>query len=372
MIISKIFTLILITVFAILHQRSGPTFANIHALCPFGGLESLYQVLAKGTFITKIYPGTIVLFGATILMALIINRGFCSWICPLGTLQFIFVKMGSLLGIKKRELPEKIDRYLKYFKYIFLIFILYFTYKTGTLFFESFDPWATYAHIFSGWKELFGEFLIGMIFLIVALFGSLFYQYNYCKYFCPMGACLALISKVSPTRIYRDASKCINCGLCASACPVHIKVDKIDTIIDCECLTCNSCIDACPVDEALYYKTIWKKPIKTIYIGLISIIIFWGSISLSKTLGIWKVSKESLVELIYDESSKLNPDLIRGSMSLNFISKSFGVPLSYYQKELGIDGKLDVEKKIKELGEEHNFEKNDIVRLTKTYISENQ
>jgi ferredoxin len=48
---------------------------------------------------------------------------------------------------------------------------------------------------------------------------------------------------------------CIDCGLCAKACPSLIKVDKVKTVISDECTSCLNCVDVCPVADTLDLKT---------------------------------------------------------------------------------------------------------------------
>ena len=43
---------------------------SIHAICPYGGLESMLSLVAVGTFLKKIVIGTFVLFGSTMLLSL--------------------------------------------------------------------------------------------------------------------------------------------------------------------------------------------------------------------------------------------------------------------------------------------------------------
>ncbi len=93
--------LILATYLAVLHQIKGVLgAANAHVYCPFGGLESLYQFLAAGGYIPKIMPTTMILLLVTVILAIVLNRAFCGWICPLGTLQMIFDRIGGFSGLK--------------------------------------------------------------------------------------------------------------------------------------------------------------------------------------------------------------------------------------------------------------------------------
>ncbi|GEA30585.1 4Fe-4S binding protein [Clostridium diolis] len=64
-------------------------------MCPYGGLESLYNLIFGGTFIDKIFSGTIIIFVITLIIALIFRRSFCGLICPFGALQEFFGVIGK-------------------------------------------------------------------------------------------------------------------------------------------------------------------------------------------------------------------------------------------------------------------------------------
>ena len=60
----------------------------------------------------------------------------------------------------------------------------------------------------------------------------------YCRYLCPLGASLAVVSLVSPRRIAR-VEQCGHCKVCEQRCPTHaIRSDVIDFK---ECVRCNVC-----------------------------------------------------------------------------------------------------------------------------------
>ncbi len=111
--------------------------------------------------------------------------------------------------------------------------------------------------------------------VISALFVlSVFIRNFWCRFLCPYGALLGLVSFLSPYKIKRNPVSCIDCNLCAKACPSAIKVDKVITVLSDECTSCLSCVDACPVADTLEYKSvITNKRIskKTVAIGLVSI-----------------------------------------------------------------------------------------------------
>ena len=55
------------TTLGILHQVSGVKPVSVDALCPFGGIESLWSVISTGTLLAKIAWSSFILLGATLL-----------------------------------------------------------------------------------------------------------------------------------------------------------------------------------------------------------------------------------------------------------------------------------------------------------------
>ncbi|HPK65543.1 MAG TPA: electron transporter YccM, partial [Thermoanaerobaculia bacterium] len=49
----------------------------------------------------------------------------------------------------------------------------------------------------------------------------------------------------------RHAPSCIDCGLCARACPARLPVDRLARVRSDECSGCLSCVADCPVPRAL-------------------------------------------------------------------------------------------------------------------------
>jgi polyferredoxin len=93
---------ILVTVASYLHiANGGGKSPSIHALCPYGGLESLFQVFTTGSFVSKIFAGTMILFGITVVLAIVFRRSFCGLICPFGAIQEFFAKIGQKLFKRK-------------------------------------------------------------------------------------------------------------------------------------------------------------------------------------------------------------------------------------------------------------------------------
>lgn len=220
--------------------------ASLHALCPFGGVVSLYQYLTVGTFVQKIHESSFVLMVLVLFLGVLFGPVFCGWICPLGTIQEWFGMIGKKI-FKHRynhSIPYRIDRVLRYLRYGVLAWVVYMTAYSGVLVFSNIDP---YYALFNFWT---GEAAIGgIIIIVITLLGSLFMERPWCKYACPYGALLGLTNLFRIFSIRRKESTCIQCKLCTQACPMNIPVDTSKTVRNHQCISCLECTSeaSCPV-----------------------------------------------------------------------------------------------------------------------------
>ncbi|MDD4160468.1 MAG: 4Fe-4S binding protein [Synergistaceae bacterium] len=318
----------------------GPTGSpTVDAMCPFGGLESIYSWLKNGYWLRRIALSSFILFIGAVLATLLTGRVFCGWICPLGAVNE-FVSAGSRkLGIKNIQLPYLIDKYLRYLKYAILLLVLYTTWKFGTLTFRDYDPWAAWMHLSAGWSE----FGYGTAVLFTTLFLGLFIQRFWCRYLCPLGAALALISKFSLVKVYRDKSPCINCGKCSMVCPVGLTPDKDIVQRDGECIACGKCYSACPVDGAMNsgHKSKNYTFIKT---GVAGLLIFITVAAGAKLSGNWQTYSSpppaTGVEAVNN---------VFGWMDLEQIAKTVGLDIRSVREAAGLPENTPTDVSIKKL-----------------------
>jgi len=276
--------LIWITYEAYIHQVLGGGKApSIHALCPYGALESLYTLLFTGSFIKKIYSGTVVLLGLTVILAILFRRSFCGLLCPFGALQELFGMLRQKLFKRRFIIPPKVDRPARYLKYAILLLTLVMAWYYGALWMAPYDPYSAYSHLTSiaGAIEKDPFEIIGFALLFITLIGSFLYDRFFCKYLCPVGAFYAIIGKVSPTKIERDDNLCVHCKKCNKACPVNIDVEQSVKITDPECINCNECVLACPEKGALEVKTA-KKTVHPLIILALVVALFFGTIVIAQ------------------------------------------------------------------------------------------
>ncbi|MDD2422252.1 MAG: 4Fe-4S binding protein [Heliobacteriaceae bacterium] len=280
-----------VTYAAYLHQVLGGRKApSVHALCPYGALESLYSLLFAGGLIQKVFSGTVVLLVLTVVLAILFRRSFCGLLCPFGALQELVALTGQKLFRRRFTLPDRVDRPLRYLKYVILVLTTGMAWYYGKLWMAPYDPYAAYGHIttLAEYAAEKPENVIGVILLVVTLAGSLLYDRFFCKYLCPAGAFYAVIGKLSPTKIERNAALCIQCKLCNKACPVNIDVAQATVITTAECLNCNECVVTCPRKGALAVKTA-KKPVQPVVILAFIVMLFFGTILVAQATGNFQV-----------------------------------------------------------------------------------
>lgn len=232
--------------------------ASLHALCPFGGVETIYQYATQGTFIQKIHESSFVLMIIGFVLAVLFGPVFCGWICPLGSLQEWVGKLGKKL-LKRRYnhlIPEKLDKVLRYTRYLSLAWVVYMTASTATLVFANIDP---YFALFNLWT---GEVAIGgVVILAVTVLASLAVERPWCKYACPYGAVLGVSNLFRVFRIRRTPGLCNADKVCDMTCPMNIKVSQKTIVRDHQCISCLECTSEahCPVAGTVEFVAGRKK-----------------------------------------------------------------------------------------------------------------
>ena len=224
--------------------------ASIHALCPFGGVVSIYSAIDTGSLVRKIHQSSMVLMLIGFALALIAGPAFCGWACPIGSFQEWTGKIGKkLLGKRyNRWLPAQIDSKLRYLRYGVLIWVIYVTATSAVLMFQDYDPYFALFNFWSGEVALSAFIILGLTTVL-----SLTMERPFCKYACPYGAVLGIFNLFRIFGIKRNTASCINCRKCDNVCPMNIKVSKAGTVRDHQCISCLECTSerSCPVANTL-------------------------------------------------------------------------------------------------------------------------
>ncbi|WP_419779989.1 4Fe-4S binding protein [Maridesulfovibrio sp.] len=223
----------------------------VEGFLPISALLSLKQLFTQGIF-DEVHPAGLTIFIAVMVMSLIVRKGFCGYLCPVGFIHNLLNKIGRRIG-KIVTVKGKIELGMLIPKYVALTFFLI------TVFFKmsgrevdafihspyNFTAEARMMQFFTDMSST-AAIVVGAILIL-----GIFIPYFWCRFLCPYGALLGIIAKASPVAIKRDEDKCIACGKCNKACPGGIEVDIKQTINSAECVGCTQCINACPVDGCL-------------------------------------------------------------------------------------------------------------------------
>lgn len=179
--------------------------------------------LVAGLFypvIGLVIPGCMI-FG--IIVGFSKGRKWCDWYCPRGSFYDSILKAVS----PKRKIPE-------FFKNMSL--------RVGLL---SFLITVMILQIIRYWPN---PSAIGQVFMVILtsttiigiVLGLFIHNRSWC-YMCPIGTVANLIGKDKyPLKFNKD--NCVNCKLCADACPIQI--DPHISLSD-DCLKCGNCVNEC-------------------------------------------------------------------------------------------------------------------------------
>ncbi len=251
---------------------------GVEGFLPISSLMSLYLFLISGD-IHPAHPAGLFILLAAIIVSFVIGKSFCSWLCPFGWLSELLGDIGERLFKRKLKISKWLDYPLRSLKYLLLTFFVYSIFFLMTeaslrAFLDS--PYNIVADI--KMYYFFADISRLALIIIAALFFlSIPIRNFWCRYLCPYGALLGVMSLLSPLKIKRNGNTCIDCTKCAKVCPSFIKVDKINTVISDECTGCLKCIDSCPVADTLELKPVVGQfifPKKYVAFAVVSLFIF--------------------------------------------------------------------------------------------------
>ena len=233
-----------------------------------------------------------------VVITLLMGRVWCGWICPVGTLLDFFPFRGRISN--KPVIPES----LRAGKYLLLL-VLLIAAVFGNLSLLIFDPMTLWVRTLTGsvapalngaftaaenalaqipwmsnpltWLDnalrptIFPTQIVGirfvwlplLLFTVLVLLNLLAERF-WCRYLCPLGGLLGLISKLAIFK-RRVKSECISCGKCGKSCPTGTIDPTCGYASDAgECTLCMECFTACP-ESAVEFKPGWNLQEKMPY-----------------------------------------------------------------------------------------------------------
>jgi len=114
-----------------------------------------------------------------------------------------------------------------------------------------------------------------------------------------------------------------------------------------ECLSCGECIAVCPVPQTLEFKA-RRRVVSPLVLGAATLVIFFGMVLATQAAGVWKPRPHTLFEMT-GQGVSLDAANIRGSMSLNDIEGTYGVPAEELIRRLGLPENTDPTRSVSDI-----------------------
>jgi polyferredoxin len=266
---------------------------GVEGWLPIAALMNL-KVLAATRHIPHVHPAGMFLLLAFLAISLLIRKAFCGWLCPVGTVSEALWKLGRRLFKRNSRLPRWADLPLRSLKYALLALFLYAVGSMPVGAIEAFlgGPYGTVADVrMLNFFRTLG--VAGTTTLLLLGLASLFVQNFWCRYLCPYGALMGLVSLASPARIRREKSACIDCARCAKACPSLLPVDRLVTVHSAECMACLECVAACPAEGALALTVAARRRMPAWAVAAGVAALFAGVVAYAQWTGSWRTERPS-------------------------------------------------------------------------------
>jgi len=221
----------------------------------------------------------------TLAASVLFGRVWCGWICPFGSLMewfsprstnvkvperwrvvkfllFFFLIFAAILGSQSGVFLDPISMLTRTMTTVLwpgLRFLVYglesFLYQFD-LFWPALDTLnaAILLPLFQGIESVFIASLPVFLFFAVLVGLNQVAERFWCRYLCPLGGYLGLVSRLAVVR--REVTPdCISCDRCSRICPTGtIDSERSYASDPAECTVCYDCAAECPVD-AIKFKS---------------------------------------------------------------------------------------------------------------------
>lgn len=256
--------------------------------CPMGGLQAFTTYMVRGSLPCSMSSLQIMMGLALAAAVILFSKLFCGYLCPVGTVEDLLIKLRKALKIKEINIKSGsiADKALRLVKYLLLFWIFYMTATESELFCKNLDPYYAVATGFKGEITLW----MSIVTVSIVILGGLFIRRFWCRYICPLGAAsnglkfwlemlalflfwwilslcgvnlswlillaafciigwsLEVFSRphFQVLNIIKDDEACNHCGLCTAKCPCGVNLKDISGRLNSvDCTLCGECLAAC-------------------------------------------------------------------------------------------------------------------------------
>ncbi len=245
---------------------------------PFQFIPALIRTITQ--------PETLFITGLIfiVLITLLFGRVYCSFLCPLGTLQDLLISGSQRIGLKSKH---SFSRPYNGLRYTILALTVVAIFVGSMSFISLLDPYSLTGKFFTHflqpllvWTYNLGIFALKPFdiylypkqtasvplsvlavtagFLLLILYLAVTRGRLYCNTVCPVGTFLGLISRVSVFQFLLNQKACSECVRCEDVCKAGCIDPQNATIDMSRCVGCFNCLNACS-KATISYRPVWKK-----------------------------------------------------------------------------------------------------------------
>ena len=237
-------------------------------------VPGLLKLIASGGMLS------VVGFGIVVLITSLFGRVYCSTVCPVGTLQDISGYLGKKFDRRRRFKYFKSPQWLQYL--ILFASTIPVLLGSSMILGDLLEPFSSYGRLMTNFAveplllvnnllaallthfEIYfiydiplhiaevGTLLFTFLFFATVIYLSLTDGRFFCNSFCPAGAILSLISRVSIFRLVIKNDLCNDCGACDRVCKAECIDSSARRLDFSACVSCFNCLRSCPTNAIEY------------------------------------------------------------------------------------------------------------------------
>ncbi len=211
---------------------------------------SPYLIMAGAS--EGVINGSLLVFSALFVAALVIGRGWCAWVCPAAGI-------GDICAMVQTKPVGKKTRWVKWGVWtVWLGMIVSLVVQAGG--YQRVDPLYMSEEIVSVThpeQYVIYYFVLASIVGLSLTVGKRGFCHTVCWMapFMIIGRKLSNLMKAPALRLYADAGQCSDCLSCNRTCPMSLDVHqmvKLHNMEHLDCILCGQCVDGCSKQAIVY------------------------------------------------------------------------------------------------------------------------